>query len=210
MSCTKSTPRKYLINHSMILNRHLDVALHPDAVEFLAQPRDLARLVGRARPPALVGASAPARRWPRQVVPPPSAAKLAPADPAGSTPPPPVRSSHRDDRRYHIQLECVRTSPAPSVALVIYQATSGTHPGATLRTQPPPLLLRLGGCRCGCRLDHPRPALFTQSEAVAADGQHVAVVQQSVQDGGCHDLVAKHGAPVADSAVGGDENAAAL
>jgi hypothetical protein len=142
MSCTKSTPRKYLINHSMILNRHLDVALHPDAVEFLAQPRDLARLVGRARPPALVGASAPARRWPRQVVPPPSAAKLAPADPAIC-----LSLLRRVDGFLVAPVDGFTLSPDTSSTPLRLLSPSGvsTEPGITsgLRARPP------GRCRPG-------------------------------------------------------------
>ena len=68
-----------------------------------------------------------------------------------------------------------------------------------------PLLVEHGG------LDGARyPALLAQPVAVAADGDHVAVVQQPVQDGGGHHGVAEHRAPFADRAVGGHQHAAAL
>ncbi len=91
-----------------------------------------------------------------------------------------------------------------------YQATSGTRPRATLGTHPPPLLCRSGGCRCRCGPEQPRATLLAQPVAIAANGQHVAVVQQAVQDGGRHDLVAQHRAPVAHGAIGGEQDAAAL
>ncbi len=66
------------------------------------------------------------------------------------------------------------------------------------------LLVQLG------RLDEAGAALFAQPVAVAADGDDLAVVQEAVEDRGCDDGVAEHGAPFADRAVAGDEQAAAL
>lgn len=38
----------------------------------------------------------------------------------------------------------------------------------------------------------------------------MAVMEQAIEDGGSDDGIAEHGAPLADRAVGGDEQAAAL
>jgi hypothetical protein len=68
---------------------------------------------------------------------------------------------------------------------------------------------RVCGCRSG-RLQKAGAALLAQSVAVAADGEDVAVVEQAVEDGGGHPRIAKDLAPLADGAIAGGEQAAAL
>lgn len=53
----------------------------------------------------------------------------------------------------------------------------------------------------GGRLDEAALALGAEPVAVAADRQHVAVVQQPVEDGGRHDRIGEHGAPLGNAAV---------
>ena len=58
-------------------------------------------------------------------------------------------------------------------------------------------------------LDEANAAFLAQAVAVAANGDDLAV-EQAVEDGGGEDGIAEHGVPLADRAVGGDEQAAAL
>ena len=55
-----------------------------------------------------------------------------------------------------------------------------------------------------------RPPLLPQPVALAADGQHLAVMQQPVENRRGRHVVAEHGPPLADRLVGCDEHAAAL
>src|SRR5512147_1313988 len=59
-------------------------------------------------------------------------------------------------------------------------------------------------------LDQAGAPLLAQPVAVAANGDHVAVMQQPVEDGGGDYRIAEHRAPVTDAAVAGDHQAAAL
>ena len=52
--------------------------------------------------------------------------------------------------------------------------------------------------------------LLAQPVAVAANGEDVAVMEQAVEDGGCHHGVAEHRSPLADRAIAGDQHAAPL
>ena len=51
----------------------------------------------------------------------------------------------------------------------------------------------------GGRLDEAALALGAEPVAVAADGQHVAVVQQPVEDGGRDHRIGEHRAPFGDA-----------
>jgi hypothetical protein len=51
-------------------------------------------------------------------------------------------------------------------------------------------------------------ALLAQAIAVATDGDDLAVMQQVIKDGGRHDRLAEHGAPLADRAIAGEQHAA--
>ena len=68
-----------------------------------------------------------------------------------------------------------------------------------------------GGCalRRRCRLEQPAAALLAQSVAVAANGQHVAVVQEAIEDCGRDHRVDEHRAPFAHGPVRGDQHGAA-
>jgi hypothetical protein len=59
-------------------------------------------------------------------------------------------------------------------------------------------------------LDETRTTLLAQAIAVAADGDDVAVMKQPIEDGGGDDGIAEDGTPLADRAVGGDQQAAAI
>src|SRR5512134_1733585 len=69
---------------------------------------------------------------------------------------------------------------------------------------PQRLLVELRG------LDEPGSALFAKPIAVAADGQHMAVMQQAIEDCHCDYRIAKYGTPFADRAIAGKQDAAAL
>src|SRR3954471_22531960 len=90
------------------------------------------------------------------------------------------------------------------------QTTSGTRPRATPRTRPPPSRRRPGRNRCGAGLEQPRAALLAQPVAVAFDGQHVAVVEQTVEDRGRDHGVVQDRPPLAHAAVAGHQDAAPL
>jgi superfamily II DNA or RNA helicase len=60
------------------------------------------------------------------------------------------------------------------------------------------------------RAEQAAAPLLPQPVAVAPDRQHVAVVQQPIEDRRGDHLIAKHLAPLHDGAVGGDQHAAAL
>ena len=60
------------------------------------------------------------------------------------------------------------------------------------------------------RLEQAGTALFAQPVAVAANGDDVAVVQQTIENGGRHHRIAEHGAPLANRAVAGEQQTAAL
>jgi hypothetical protein len=47
-------------------------------------------------------------------------------------------------------------------------------------------------------LQRPAAAPFAKPIAVPPDGEHVAVVEQTIQDRGCHDRIAKYRAPLTD------------
>ena len=51
---------------------------------------------------------------------------------------------------------------------------------------------------------------FLQSITVAADRDDMTVVKQAVENGGGHDGIAKHGAPLADAAIAGEQDCTAL
>ena len=58
------------------------------------------------------------------------------------------------------------------------------------------------------RLNKAALSLGAESVAVAADGQHVAVMQEPVEDRGCDHWISKHGAPFGNTAVGRDQHGA--
>ena len=62
----------------------------------------------------------------------------------------------------------------------------------------------------GGRLDQSAPSLGAQPIAVASDRQHVAVMQEPVEDGGGDDGVGEHRAPLGDAAVRGYQHRAGL
>ena len=47
-------------------------------------------------------------------------------------------------------------------------------------------------------MQRPAAAPFAKPIAVPPDGEHVAVVEQTIQDRGCHDRIAKYRAPLTD------------
>src|SRR5882724_6661240 len=64
--------------------------------------------------------------------------------------------------------------------------------------------------RDGRRLQQAGAPLLAEPVAVAANGEDVAVMEQAVEDGGCHHGVAEHCSPLADRAIAGDQHAAPL
>ena len=66
------------------------------------------------------------------------------------------------------------------------------------------LLLQL---RC---FDETGAAFFAQAVTVAADRDHLAVMEEAIEDGGRHDRIAEYGAPFAHGAVTRNHQAAAL
>ena len=60
------------------------------------------------------------------------------------------------------------------------------------------------------RTDEARAPFLAQAIAFPADGQHMAVVEQAVEDGGGHHRVAEDLAPLGDVAVAGDQQTATL
>lgn len=61
--------------------------------------------------------------------------------------------------------------------------------------------------RCVGPLEHAGPPFLAQSVAVAADRDHVAVVQQVIEDRGRDDRIAEYLAPLAGGRGAGDEQA---
>jgi hypothetical protein len=59
-------------------------------------------------------------------------------------------------------------------------------------------------------LQRPAAAPFAKPIALPPDGEHVAVVEQTIQDRGCHDRIAKYRAPLTDGPVRGHQHSAAL
>ena len=62
----------------------------------------------------------------------------------------------------------------------------------------------------GRRLDEAALALGSEPVAVAADRQHVAVVQEPVEDRGGDHGISEHGAPFGNTAVRGDQHGASF
>ena len=58
--------------------------------------------------------------------------------------------------------------------------------------------------------EEPAAAPLAESEAFAADGDHVAVAEHAVKDGGGDDGVSEDAAPLGHGAVRGDQEAATL
>src|SRR5215471_1056068 len=52
--------------------------------------------------------------------------------------------------------------------------------------------------------------LLAEPVAIATDGNDVAVVEEAVEDSGCHHGIAEYRSPLADRAIAGDQHAAAL
>src|SRR5207245_2810810 len=64
--------------------------------------------------------------------------------------------------------------------------------------------------RDGRRLQQAGAPLLAEPVAVAANGEDVAVMEETVEDGGCHHGVAEHRSPLADRSIAGDQHAAPL
>ena len=62
------------------------------------------------------------------------------------------------------------------------------------------------GFWCSGILHKSAAAFLAQPVAVATDGDHLAVVQEPVEDGGGHHRVSEHRVPLADAAVRGDQH----
>src|ERR1700760_1247788 len=82
-------------------------------------------------------------------------------------------------------------------------------------TAPPWDRSGAASCRCSLRrrrglLQQSAAPLFAQPVAVAADGQHMTVVQQPVEDRARDHRIAKYRTPLAHSQVGGYQHGPAL
>lgn len=67
--------------------------------------------------------------------------------------------------------------------------------------------LRRDGRRLG---EQPGLALLLEPEALALDVERRSVVQEAIEDGGGHDLIGEHLAPVGEALVGGEHGRCAL
>src|SRR5262249_46566125 len=74
----------------------------------------------------------------------------------------------------------------------------------------PPIWPVRPGWWCGRRTEEAGALLLSEPVALAPDVEDVAVVEESVEDGGGDDRVTEHLAPLGKALVGGQDDAAAL